>query len=286
MITHDDDNDDEVPSLADALMPFPETSLGSFSISVQDPKSKFSSAHFVCFDGYRERLHGHNYTTAVKLEGTRPRHDGYVVDFGDVKKAMRELCKELNERLLVPSRSPVLSITQRRRVTSLPPSSRSSGSGSVGSSGGGGGLTHLPPRCVECEQVEMWCQDGTYFSVPGDDCALLPIAHSTAEEIAALLWMRLLRRFGERGEGLRRRGVRFMEVSVSETPHQTAVFRCAIPQKGPAGAEAMPPVKLPPAGTPSPATRCSEFRVTPPTAGETAEESSRAEAAAGTSHSS
>lgn len=30
---------------------------------------KFSSSHFVAFDGFRERLHGHNYTCAVRLKG-------------------------------------------------------------------------------------------------------------------------------------------------------------------------------------------------------------------------
>lgn len=46
----------------------------------------------------RERLHGHNYTMAVKLTGRDTvEADGYLMDFGDIKKAARALCKSLNE---------------------------------------------------------------------------------------------------------------------------------------------------------------------------------------------
>ena len=37
---------------------------------------KFHCAHFVAFKGYRERLHGHNYTVGVRMRGTRRGHDG------------------------------------------------------------------------------------------------------------------------------------------------------------------------------------------------------------------
>jgi len=30
---------------------------------------KFNAAHFVCFHGYRERLHGHSYTASCRLVG-------------------------------------------------------------------------------------------------------------------------------------------------------------------------------------------------------------------------
>jgi len=30
---------------------------------------KFSSSHFVAFDGFRERIHGHNYSCSVRLRG-------------------------------------------------------------------------------------------------------------------------------------------------------------------------------------------------------------------------
>ena len=90
---------------------------------------KFNAAHFVAFEGYRERLHGHNYAVSVRLTG-RVCRDGYVVDFGDVKKYTRGICKELNEHFICPTASDVLQITSKD------------------------------------EQVVIECPDGAYFSFP------------------------------------------------------------------------------------------------------------------------
>ncbi|CAN0414175.1 unnamed protein product, partial [Laminaria digitata] len=40
-----------------------------FEVFVGKEDFKFSSSHFVAFDGFRERLHGHNYTCTVRLKG-------------------------------------------------------------------------------------------------------------------------------------------------------------------------------------------------------------------------
>jgi 6-pyruvoyl-tetrahydropterin synthase len=40
-----------------------------FEVFVGKEDFKFSAAHFVAFDGFRERLHGHNYQVAVRLKG-------------------------------------------------------------------------------------------------------------------------------------------------------------------------------------------------------------------------
>ncbi|CAD7958435.1 unnamed protein product [Amoebophrya sp. A120] len=81
-----------------------------FSVEIDSVDFKFSSAHFVAFRGFRERLHGHNYTVKVRLEGNRVNHDGYVLDFGDVKTVTKQVCKALNEYVLLPYRSDVLKI--------------------------------------------------------------------------------------------------------------------------------------------------------------------------------
>ena len=59
-------------------------------------------------------------------------------------------------------------------------------------------------------QLTLRCHDGTFFSMPAADAAMLPLAHSTAEEMAAYLWHRIVEGFGPRA--LRQRGVRSMEV--------------------------------------------------------------------------
>lgn len=52
---------------------------------------RFSCGHFVAYDGYRERLHGHTYTVKMCLGG-RLNSDGYVVDFNLCKRIVREIC--------------------------------------------------------------------------------------------------------------------------------------------------------------------------------------------------
>ncbi|CAM9811493.1 unnamed protein product, partial [Ectocarpus sp. 4 AP-2014] len=160
-----------------ASAPAPER----FEVYVAKEDFKFSSSHFVAFEGFRERLHGHNYSCGVRLRG-EVCEDGYVVDFGIVKKVMRKLCKGLNERFLCPMESDALEIT------------------------------------LTGSQVVIVCQDGATFVLPRDDCALLPLVHSTAEELSHFLFSRLLREFTL--PYLHSRGVTEMDVSVAELPRQ------------------------------------------------------------------
>ena len=94
--------------------------------------------------------------------------DGYVIDFGDIKKVTRRVCKEeLNERFLLPTASDALTIEIDHHTDS------------GGGGGGGGGATTVSVP----GQVTITCEDGARYSMPLEDCALLPIVHSTAEEV-------------------------------------------------------------------------------------------------------
>jgi dihydroneopterin triphosphate aldolase (PTPS-III) / 6-pyruvoyltetrahydropterin synthase len=157
---------------------------GSYQIFVSKESFKFNAAHFIAYPGYRERLHGHNYRVSVRMEGPVG-DDGYVVDFGDIKRATREVCASLNERVIVPMRSNVLRID------------------------------------AAGDEVHMTCEDGTRFSFPIADCVLLDIAHSSAEELAEFLGAKLKAALPILGE----RGVRVLEVGVAEAPGQEARFR-------------------------------------------------------------
>lgn len=61
---------------------------------------KFTAAHFIAYRGYREKLHGHNYTVSLCIEG-QVNDDGYVFDFTELKKVKkakklvykRDMCK-------------------------------------------------------------------------------------------------------------------------------------------------------------------------------------------------
>lgn len=62
--------------------------------------------------GFREKLHGHNYQVGVTITGVVG-PTGYVVDFGDIKRISRVLCKELSESFLVPMKSDALKVWLR-----------------------------------------------------------------------------------------------------------------------------------------------------------------------------
>lgn len=158
--------------------------ITSFEVYVSKDSFKFNAAHFIAYRGFRERLHGHNYRMSVRLEGPVGA-DGYVVDFGDIKRAAREVCGALNERVIVPMLSDVLTIR------------------------------------VEGGQVHLVCEDGTRFSFPEDDCVLLDIRRSSAEELAAFLGERLRAALPV----LEGRGVTVLEVGIAEAPGQEARFR-------------------------------------------------------------
>lgn len=156
---------------------------------------KFHAAHFVAFGGYRERLHGHNYRAGVRLLGSRKiSADGYVVDFGNIKKVTRKICKEMNEHFLCPMLSDVMDIS------------------------------------VADGQVTLSCEDGSWFAFPEVDCAKLPIVHATAEELAIYLWSRIVHDLN--AEWLLERGVHTLEITIAEAPSQEATFRLEIPKDG------------------------------------------------------
>ncbi|RMD83891.1 MAG: 6-carboxytetrahydropterin synthase [Candidatus Dadabacteria bacterium] len=161
-----------------------DTRQGRFAVYVSKDNFRFNAAHFMAYPGFRERLHGHNYRVSVRVEGALG-SDGYVVDFGDIKRVARRVCDEMNERVLVPLASDCLRIERRDG------------------------------------QVEIATEDGSQFSLPEGDCVLLPIAHSSAEELAAYVCDRLLAEL----EVLGQRGVRAIEVTVAETPGQEARYR-------------------------------------------------------------
>lgn len=75
--------------------------------------------------------------------------------------------------------------------------------------------------------VTIVCEDGSTFVFPRQDCLLLPIMHSTAEELAIYLYGKILSKLD--ALYLHQRGVSTMEVTVSEAVGQDATFRCAIP---------------------------------------------------------
>ena len=156
----------------------------SFSIQVAKENLKFSAAHFIAYPGFREALHGHNYQVGVRIEG-RLMATGYVLDFGLIKQATREIVERLDERTLIPANSDCLAI-ERRGAT----------------------------LAIRYEHDE--------FVIPAADVVLLPIVHTSAEELARYIWEQL---YGVLDRRQALDGVVAMEVSVAEGPGQAATYR-------------------------------------------------------------
>ena len=159
-----------------------------FSIYVAKENLKFSAAHFIAYPGFREPLHGHNYQVGVRVEG-RLSPTGYVLDFGLIKRLTKEIVDRLDERTLVPMKSDCLAIDR-----------------------------------IEGGRIRLRYEDDE-FIIPERDARMLPIVHSSAEELAQYIWNELheaLEAAGALGD------IVAIEVSVAEGPGQAAMYRSGV----------------------------------------------------------
>lgn len=69
-----------------------------FEIRVE---ADFAAAHFLThYHGKCERMHGHNYKVYAHARAENLGEGGMMLDFGILKKALREVCAELDHRNL------------------------------------------------------------------------------------------------------------------------------------------------------------------------------------------
>eukprot|EP01063_Lacrimia_lanifica_P034307 TRINITY_DN6312_c0_g9_i1.p4 TRINITY_DN6312_c0_g9~~TRINITY_DN6312_c0_g9_i1.p4 ORF type:complete len:172 (+),score=73.05 TRINITY_DN6312_c0_g9_i1:59-574(+) len=75
---------------------------------------RFSSAHFTMYtDGTSERMHGHNYTMEASFHSTSEHlNTGILVPFDVLKTTLKKMCDRLHERVLMPSKSPYLTVAE------------------------------------------------------------------------------------------------------------------------------------------------------------------------------
>lgn len=161
-----------------------------FSIHVAKENLKFSAAHFIAYPGFREPLHGHNYQVGVRVEG-RLGGTGYVLDFGLIKQLTKEIVDRLDQRTILPVNSDCLHIEQ------------------------------------SCQGQVTVRYEKERFVFPAGDVSLLPIVHSSAEELARFIWNEL------HGALKVRRAldeVTSIEISVAEGPGQAAIYSQQVEQ--------------------------------------------------------
>jgi 6-pyruvoyltetrahydropterin/6-carboxytetrahydropterin synthase len=89
-----------------------------YRLRVEKDYTGFSSAHFLTFNATKcARLHGHNYRSAVSIEGAA-NDDGYVIDFSELKRLVKDLCDQLDHRVLLPY-NPLVEVTDCGGVTDV-----------------------------------------------------------------------------------------------------------------------------------------------------------------------
>jgi len=125
-----------------------------FRVRVTKDYLVFCSGHFISYEGDRcERLHGHNYRASVEMEGPLDENH-YVFDFITLKRLTRSITDQLDHRMMLPTRNPVITLEES-------------------------------PRSVRVRYRDR------EWLFPRDDCVLLPIENTTAELLARYIGERL-----------------------------------------------------------------------------------------------
>ncbi len=126
-----------------------------FKVRVTKDHLVFCAGHFISYEGDRcERLHGHNYRTAVEVEGGLDENQ-YVFDFIALKHRTKAITDELDHRMMLALRNPHIAVAEG-------------------------------PEGVSVRYRER------HWLFPRGDCVLLPIENTTAELLARYIAHRLL----------------------------------------------------------------------------------------------
>ncbi len=127
----------------------------SYKVRVTKDHLVFCSGHFISYEGDKcERLHGHNYRTAVEIEGGLD-DNHYVFDFIALKHRTKAITDELDHRMMLATRNPFIAVEE------------------------GPKSIHVRYRDRE-------------WLFPREDCVLLPIENTTAELLARYIAQRLV----------------------------------------------------------------------------------------------
>jgi 6-pyruvoyltetrahydropterin/6-carboxytetrahydropterin synthase len=128
----------------------------SYKVRVTKDHLVFCSGHFISYEGDKcEHLHGHNYRTTVEIEGELDSVSYYVFDFIALKQRTKAITDELDHRMLLPTRNPVVTLTESAR------------------------------------SIHVRYKDREWL-FPRTDCVLLPLENTTAELLARYIARRLL----------------------------------------------------------------------------------------------
>jgi 6-pyruvoyltetrahydropterin/6-carboxytetrahydropterin synthase len=126
-----------------------------YKVRVTKDHLVFCSGHFISYEGDKcERLHGHNYRATVEIEGDLD-ENRYVFDFIALKNRTKAITDELDHRMLLATRNPLIALEEE-------------------------------PRSIRVRYRDR------EWLFPRDDCFLLPVENTTAELLARYIAGRLV----------------------------------------------------------------------------------------------
>ncbi len=161
----------------------------TFRVDVAKEQFTFSAAHFITFAGdICERLHGHNYGVKASVEGPLD-ENRYVVDFIALRDAVLAETNQLDHHVILPSDHAEIKISSDEKETTA---------------------TFRDRRWV----------------FPNEDCQILPVINTTAEEIACVIAERVIKRTHEKFGG----ALSWIEIAVDENNGQWGVCRMPWPK--------------------------------------------------------
>lgn len=122
----------------------------SYHVRVTKDYLVFSAAHFITYNGnVCERLHGHNYRVAAEIYGPLDENH-YVVDFVLLRDTLKRIVDQLDHHVLLPTQHSLIRVVERDG------------------------------------EVEATFENRRWV-FPGDDCVLLPMPNTTAEQLAKFI---------------------------------------------------------------------------------------------------
>lgn len=124
-----------------------ETKSETYTVQLQKEQLVFSSAHFITFAGdICECLHGHNYGVKAEVGGQLDENK-YVIDFIAFRDNLEKIVRQLDHHMLLPTTHPMIKVDAGDKEVTT---------------------TFRDKRWV----------------FPREDCMLLPITNTTAEQLA------------------------------------------------------------------------------------------------------
>lgn len=127
-----------------------------YQLHLSKENFKFSCSHFTIMSKTSaERLHGHNYHVEVLVDVKKLSPDlGFAFDFNELKPEIKNICDQLDERILIPEKSPYLDIKKEKN------------------------------------NIEVVFQK-KFYSFPKEDVYLMPVVNITSEELAHFFYQKL-----------------------------------------------------------------------------------------------